>query len=38
MVAEKGHISMSIGPFLRKRMNERSVYINIREIVRRATR
>jgi predicted phage terminase large subunit-like protein len=31
--AEKGHISMSIGPFLRKRMNERQVYINLREIV-----
>lgn len=31
--AEKGHISMSIGPFLRKRMNERQTYINIREVV-----
>jgi predicted phage terminase large subunit-like protein len=31
--AESGHISKSIGPFLRKRMNERETYINIREIV-----
>lgn len=31
--AEKGHISMSIGPFLRKRMSERQVYINLREVV-----
>jgi predicted phage terminase large subunit-like protein len=31
--AESGHISKSIGPFLRKRMNEREVYINIREVV-----
>jgi predicted phage terminase large subunit-like protein len=31
--AEKGHISMSIGPFLRKRMGERGTYINIREVV-----
>lgn len=31
--AEKGHISMSIGPFLRKRMNERQTYINVREVV-----
>lgn len=31
--AEKGHISMSIGPFLRKRMLETSNYINIREVV-----
>lgn len=30
--AEKGHISMSIGPFLYKRMNERQTYINIREM------
>ncbi|WP_439392551.1 phage terminase large subunit [Bradyrhizobium sp. PMVTL-01] len=30
--AEAGHISKSIGPFLRKRMVEREVYINIREI------
>lgn len=30
--AEKGHISKSIGPFLRKRMIERGVYINLREI------
>jgi predicted phage terminase large subunit-like protein len=30
--AEAGHISKSIGPFLRKRMNEREVYLNIREI------
>jgi predicted phage terminase large subunit-like protein len=31
--AEKGHISMSIGPFLRKRMLETGRYLNIREIV-----
>jgi predicted phage terminase large subunit-like protein len=30
--AEKGHISMSIGPFLRKRMLETGIYINVREI------
>lgn len=30
--AEKGHISMSLGPFLRKRMNERQTYINVREV------
>lgn len=30
--AEKGHISMSIGPFLRKRMTERETYINVREM------
>lgn len=30
--AEKGHISKSIGPFLRKRMLETGVYINIREV------
>ena len=29
--AEKGHISQSIGPFLRRRMAEESVYINIVE-------
>jgi predicted phage terminase large subunit-like protein len=29
--AEKGHISQSIGPFLRKRMLEEDVFINIRE-------
>ena len=29
--AEKGHISQSIGPFLRKRMVEEGVYINIVE-------
>ena len=30
--AEKGHISKSIGPFLRKRMLETGVFLNIREI------
>jgi predicted phage terminase large subunit-like protein len=30
--AEKGHISKSIGPFLRKRMTETGTYINIREV------
>lgn len=30
--AEKGHISQSIGPFLRKRMTEEQNYINIREV------
>lgn len=30
--AEKGHISKSIGPFLRKRMTERGIYLNIREV------
>jgi predicted phage terminase large subunit-like protein len=30
--AEKGHISMSIGPFLRKRMLETNRYMNVREI------
>lgn len=30
--AEKGHISQSIGPFLRKRMMEEQNYINIREV------
>lgn len=30
--AEKGHISRSIGPFLRKRMLETGTYINIREV------
>lgn len=30
--AEKGHISKSIGPFLRKRMLETKTYINIREV------
>lgn len=30
--AEKGHISKAIGPFLRKRMLETGVYMNIREI------
>lgn len=30
--AEKGHISKSIGPFLRKRMLETGVYINLREV------
>lgn len=30
--AEKGHISKSIGPFLRKRMVERGPFINIREV------
>ena len=30
--AERGHISKSIGPFLRKRMLETSTYINIREV------
>lgn len=31
--AEKGHISDSIGPFLRKRMQETGTYINIIEVV-----
>jgi predicted phage terminase large subunit-like protein len=31
--AEKGHISKSIGPFLRKRMLERSVFATVNEIV-----
>lgn len=30
--AENGHISKSIGPFLRKRMLETGVYMNVREI------
>lgn len=30
--AEKGHISKSIGPFLRKRMQETRIYVNIREV------
>lgn len=30
--AERGHISKSIGPFLRKRMSETGTYINIREV------
>lgn len=30
--AEKGHISMSIGPFLSKRMLETGTYINMREM------
>ncbi|AKR54333.1 Phage terminase, large subunit [Devosia sp. H5989] len=30
--AEKGHISQSIGPFLRKRMQEEQNYINLREV------
>lgn len=30
--AERGHISMSIGPFLFKRMAETGIYINIREV------
>lgn len=30
--AEKGHISQSIGPFLRKRMRERGVYVAIQEM------
>jgi predicted phage terminase large subunit-like protein len=30
--AERGHISQSIGPFLRKRMLETGIYINIREV------
>lgn len=30
--AERGHISKSIGPFLRKRMMETGIYINIREV------
>lgn len=30
--AEKGHISKSIGPFLKKRMQETGTYINIREV------
>lgn len=31
--AEKGHISKSIGPFLRKRMQEESTFINLIEVV-----
>jgi predicted phage terminase large subunit-like protein len=31
--AEKGHISLSIGPFLRKRMNETKTYVAIDERV-----
>lgn len=34
--AEKGHISQSIGPFLRKRMQESGRYINIREVTPKA--
>jgi predicted phage terminase large subunit-like protein len=30
--AERGHISKSIGPFLRKRMLESGIYINVREV------
>lgn len=30
--AEKGHISKSIGPFLRKRMLETGIYINLTEV------
>lgn len=30
--AERGHISKSIGPFLRKRMLETGTYINLREV------
>lgn len=30
--AEKGHISKSIGPFLRKRMVEEQTYINLQEV------
>jgi len=30
--AEKGHISKSIGPFLRKRMAETNIYFNLREV------
>lgn len=30
--AEKGHISKSIGPFLRKRMLETNIFINLREM------
>lgn len=30
--AEKGHITQSIGPFLRKRMKETKIWINIREV------
>lgn len=30
--AEKGHISKSIGPFLKKRMLETNTYVNIREV------
>lgn len=30
--AERGHISQSIGPFLRKRMRERCIYTNIEEV------
>ena len=31
--AEKGHISKSIGPFLRKRMIEENVFVNLVEVV-----
>lgn len=31
--AERGHISKSIGPFLRKRMQERGVYVAMDEVV-----
>jgi predicted phage terminase large subunit-like protein len=31
--AEKGHISKSIGPFLRKRMKERGTYCSVYEVV-----
>lgn len=30
--AEKGHISQSIGPFLRKRMSETNTFVNIAEV------
>lgn len=30
--AERGHISQSIGPFLRKRMQETGTFINLREV------
>lgn len=30
--AERGHISQSIGPFLRKRMTETGTFINLREV------
>jgi predicted phage terminase large subunit-like protein len=31
--AEKGHISQSIGPFLRKRMTERGIFTSVEEVV-----
>jgi predicted phage terminase large subunit-like protein len=34
--AERGHISASIGPFLRKRMQEEQIYINLVEVTPKA--